>query len=145
MRGSVLSIVLLASGLLAPGEFLVPDALAAGGPAAAEGRGSPTVRFGGLELPVPRGWAVHDLAAEPGRCVRFDEHAIYLGLPVGEPDCPTRIVGRTEAVHLTPIKSEPGERRMAVRRRLSSLRVGSAVSHEVRMDFPEAGVRITGT
>ncbi|WP_344837678.1 glycoside hydrolase domain-containing protein [Actinocorallia longicatena] len=120
---------------------LAPDLQAA---ASARVHERPTVTYGGLELPVPAGWRVYDLAAEPTRCVRFDEHAIYVGVPRGEQDCPARIVGRTEAVQLTPIASDGGRRRAAARRRLSSLRIEDGPSGEARIDLPEAGVRITG-
>ena len=46
------------------------------------------VRYRGLELRVPTGWPVHDLAANPSTCVRLDVHAVYLGLAGLEPRLP---------------------------------------------------------
>jgi hypothetical protein len=65
--------------------------------------GTPTIRtvvHGGVQFEVPGSWPVHDLAAEPGRCVRYDAHAVFLGVQGPDPDCPSRLVGRTETVHL---------------------------------------------
>jgi hypothetical protein len=76
---------------------LAPAARAAtGGPAA---DGTRTVSYRGASVTVPAGWPVRDLAGRPG-CVRFDEHAVYLGDP-SRSTCPPHLVGRTEAVHLT--------------------------------------------
>ena len=104
-----------------------------------------TIEYGGLRLPVPAGWQVHHLDREPGRCVRFDRNAIYLGLPVVEPLCPTRLVGRTEALHITPLAGAvpSGERRAAGRKRLAHLVVPETVTKESEVLLPEAGVKIT--
>jgi hypothetical protein len=114
---------------------------AAGGPR--------VVEYRGLRVPVPAGWAVHRLDEEPDRCVRFDRHAVYLGRPGPQPDCPARVVGRTEAVHIEPVRAEPGGEGRSARTvvhgdRLASLTVAPAVDHEARLTLPEAGVMITG-
>lgn len=103
------------------------------------------IEYGGLRLPVPAGWEVHHLDREPGRCVRFDRNAIYLGLPVVEPLCPTRLVGRTEALHITPLAGAvpAGERRASGRKRLVHLVVPETVTKESEVLLPEAGVKIT--
>ena len=51
---------------------------------------------------VPRGWQVVDLSANPRACVRFDRHALYLGTPSPDQDCPARAIGRSEAVLVQP-------------------------------------------
>lgn len=103
------------------------------------------IDYGGFRVHVPGGWQVVDLAEEPNRCIRFDQNAIYLGLPRGEQHCPTRIVGRTEALHLMPMPYVPSRERRAGRRMLTTLRVPESVAHEIELAMPEAGVRVMGT
>jgi hypothetical protein len=62
-----------------------------------------SVEYRGLRFQVPDGWPVYDLAKDPTRCVRFDEHAVYLGHAGANQDCPAHVVGRTEAVQVEPI------------------------------------------
>jgi hypothetical protein len=40
--------------------------------------------------------------ADPGRCVRTDRHAVYVGNAGKDPDCPTDVVGRVETVQIEP-------------------------------------------
>jgi hypothetical protein len=70
-------------------------------PAAAHAAGDSTrtVSFRGVSVSVPATWPVRHLAGRPG-CVRFDQHAVYLGDP-SPSTCPPHLVGRTEAVHVT--------------------------------------------
>ncbi|XRQ03440.1 DUF1906 domain-containing protein [Actinomadura welshii] len=110
-----------------------------------------TVEYRGLRIPVPAGWEVHDLERDPARCVRYDRRALYLGRPGPQPDCPARIVGRTEAVHVQPAgprqagAPEPSASRTIVPgEKLAALEVPETVDHEMRLELPEAGVTITG-
>ncbi|MHB1472340.1 MAG: DUF1906 domain-containing protein, partial [Dermatophilaceae bacterium] len=64
------------------------------------------VTYGGLQLDVPAGWTVVDLAAHPHACVRFDVHVVYLGTPGAVQDCPAELLGRTEAILLQPMPSQ---------------------------------------
>lgn len=81
---------------------------AAAAPAAASRASSdaPTslkpVSFRGYTFEVPSAWPVIDLAASPRTCVRFDEHAIYLGNPARNQACPSLLVGTTEALLVQP-------------------------------------------
>ncbi|WP_024934594.1 DUF1906 domain-containing protein [Actinomadura welshii] len=129
-------------------------------PAALTGAaGAPrVVEYRGLRVPVPAGWEVHRLDRDPSRCVRFDRHAVYLGRPGPQPDCPARVVGRTEALHIEPAgrhiepagrHTEPAGDRRAARTvvdgtALASLTVTPSADHEARFTLPEAGVTITG-
>ncbi|MGW5123096.1 glycoside hydrolase domain-containing protein [Streptomyces sp. NPDC004069] len=61
-----------------------------------------TVTYRGHTFTVPAGWPVVDLDQEPTACVRFDRHAVYLGTPGEQQDCPARAVGRTEALWVQP-------------------------------------------
>ena len=143
----------LAVALLGP-----PGARPAPVPAAAlsrdDGRaaaGPRVVEYRGLRVPVPAGWEVHDLDRNPATCVRYDRHAVYLGRPGPQPDCPARIVGRTEALHLQPAErgARPrGEGRLSRTvvhtNELATVRIAATVDHETRLSVPEAGVSITG-
>ena len=62
-----------------------------------------TVSYLGRSFPVPYSWQVIDLGARPTTCVRFDMHAVYLGHPGADEDCPARGVGRhTGALLIEP-------------------------------------------
>jgi hypothetical protein len=65
--------------------------------------GFKAVQYGGLRFQVPDDWPVYDLSTDPTRCVRFDQHAVYLGHAGANQDCPAQLVGRTEAVQVEPI------------------------------------------
>jgi hypothetical protein len=74
-----------------------------GVPPAAAGRGDlQTITYAGLSVTVPASWPVVDLAKTPKACVRVDRHALYLGRPAADQDCPARAMGHTEALLLTP-------------------------------------------
>src|SRR6478752_4433698 len=60
------------------------------------------VRYHGYVVRVPRSWRVYDLARNRHVCVRFDRHALYLGAPTAQEQCPAHTVGRTEAILLQP-------------------------------------------
>lgn len=62
--------------------------------------GTRTVRYGGYVIYVPAAWPVYQLAARPHLCVRYDRHAVYLGRPGPDQQCPAHVVGRTEAVRI---------------------------------------------
>jgi Rv2525c-like, glycoside hydrolase-like domain len=60
------------------------------------------VSYRGYTFEVPSAWPVIDLAASRRTCVRFDEHAIYLGDPARNQACPSLLVGTTEALLVQP-------------------------------------------
>src|SRR5262249_32140398 len=41
--------------------------------------GLKAIEYAGLRFQVPQEWPVYDLGKDPTRCVRFDQHAVYLG------------------------------------------------------------------
>jgi hypothetical protein len=87
-----------------------PVSLAIASPA-----GGKIVRYRGYLLRVPAGWPVYDLRAEPGVCVRFDRHAVYLGQPSPTQRCPAHAVGRTEAILVQPLAAHAARARGAGR------------------------------
>jgi hypothetical protein len=62
----------------------------------------PHVTFHGATIAVPASWPVYDLTKDPTRCVRFDQHAVYLGHPGTDQDCPAHLIGRTTALLAEP-------------------------------------------
>ncbi|MBW8483510.1 DUF1906 domain-containing protein [Actinomadura parmotrematis] len=125
----------------------MPAARSAPGPdAAADPSAARTVAYRGVRVPVPAGWPVYRLDEDPARCVRFDVHAVYLGRPSAQPDCPARAVGRTEALLVEPRDDDAARRRGPVRAdRLAHQEVAAADGREVAVAVPEAGVTMTGT
>jgi hypothetical protein len=65
--------------------------------------GFKAVEYSGLRFQVPGDWPVYDLAKDPTRCVRFDQHAVYIGHAGANQKCPAQLVGRSEAVQVEPI------------------------------------------
>jgi hypothetical protein len=63
------------------------------------------VVYHGYSLTVPSSWPVYELAKAPHTCVRFDRHAVYLGVPGAEQRCPAQAVGRTEAILVEPARA----------------------------------------
>ena len=64
------------------------------------------VTYRGLRLDVPADWTVHDLAAAPETCVRFDRPALYLGTPGADQRCPARAVGRAHGLVVEPASAD---------------------------------------
>ena len=60
------------------------------------------VRYRGYSFRVPRSWPVIDDATRRNGCVRFDQHALYLGAPSGDQFCPSWLLGTTESVLVQP-------------------------------------------
>jgi len=88
-----------------------PSAAAASpAPAPTNPSGNQVVRYRGLTFSVPADWPVYDLETDPTRCVRFDVHAVYLGNPGADQDCPAHLVGKTESVMVEPIDAQSADR-----------------------------------
>jgi hypothetical protein len=64
--------------------------------------GTKAVRYLGYRFLVPRGWPVVDDDRDRTGCVRFDRHAVYLGLPGSEESCPSQLLGTTESILIEP-------------------------------------------
>lgn len=94
--------------------------IAVGTAGTAAASGQQQVSYLGLHLTVPADWPVVDLT--PSTCVRFDRHAVYLGTPGQQQDCPAHLVGRTEALLVQPATNattgatdDPASREITVR------------------------------
>lgn len=61
-----------------------------------------TVVYHGYEIQVPASWPVYRLDENPATCVRYDVHAVYLGIPGTHMRCPPGLVGRTQTVSVIP-------------------------------------------
>ncbi len=73
--------------------------------ASAAAQRAKVVRYHGYRLVVPASWPVFNLTADPGVCVRFNRHAVYLGTPGARERCPAHAVGRTEAILVSPLSA----------------------------------------
>jgi hypothetical protein len=70
---------------------------------AADASAVKVVTYHGYRLVVPRAWPVFELASDGSACVRFDRHAVYLGVPSAAERCPANAIGRTEAILVSPL------------------------------------------
>jgi hypothetical protein len=61
-----------------------------------------TLHYRGHSFEVPRGWRVVTLDQHRRTCVRFDRHAVYIGVPPRDQACPSSLVGTTEAMLIEP-------------------------------------------
>ncbi len=112
--------------------------------------GVQTVRYRDVEFTVPAGWPVYDLEADPSTCVRFDVHAVYLGHPGADMQCPATVNGHAASVLVEPLDGAA---------KLSTADVGAtevnglavevdpaaAVESQLRAALPTAGVAVTVT
>jgi hypothetical protein len=84
-------------------SFLTAATAASASTAAATQR----VTYQGYTFQVPGSWPVINLAASPQTCVQFDRHAVYLGVPGSEENCPAGAVGKpTEALLIQPAAAQ---------------------------------------
>ena len=65
-----------------------------------------TVTYLGHTFTVPSSWPVINLAQHPATCVRFDKHAVYLGAPGANQDCPAQAIGHTDALLIEPASAK---------------------------------------
>ena len=88
------------------------------------------VHYRGYRFAVPADWPVVDDNA--GGCVRFDEHAVYLGAPSSDQFCPSWLIGTTESMLI-----EPGPAKAALSSR------EDPVARQIVAHAP--GIKITAT
>lgn len=148
---TALAVVALGCGSSTPsvnaGEQLTPHA-ATNGTGAAANR---VISFRGVQFDVPGDWPVYDLAAAPSTCVRFDMHAVYLGHPGADQQCPAAVVGRSDAVLVEPADGAEAHAAAAgvSTRSINGLEVdvaaGGDISREMHATIPALGVAATIT
>ncbi len=97
-----------------------------------------TIRYHGYAVTVPRSWPVFDLAHRPQTCVRFNRHALYLGVPATDQVCPATAIGRTEAILIEPVGAAAARSGMASQ---AASPGGSSTTFAVA----SAGVEVTAT
>ena len=77
-----------------------PGAAAARLTAQTSGPRFKVVRYAGYTIKVPAGWPVYRLDRDPSQCVRYDRHAVYLGQPGANQQCPAHLVGHTATISI---------------------------------------------
>ena len=111
------------------------------------------VDYRGYQVRVPDAWPVVDLATHPHTCVRFDVHAVYLGHPTGQANCPAHLVGRTDALLIEPLDVS-GDRLVDRFTRVapkgsatasSTAPVAGSPAGRLRLEVPSAGVIATAS
>jgi hypothetical protein len=127
---------------------------AAAEPAKAAKPATRTVTFGGYTVSVPSSWPVYELAKNPRQCVRYDVHAVYLGTPGPDQDCPPNLVGRVDTVSIqgpaasTQTKTA-GNRKGPVQGGQQALTPGTIVQdtdlHELALAMPDQAPSIGAT
>jgi hypothetical protein len=110
MRRAAIAVLIVGfmSGVMISGPGLQSVAVAAGLKTAVNSvkavkPGKKTVTFGGYAVSVPTSWPVYDLTKDPRQCVRFDRHAVYLGPPGPDQDCPPGVVGRVDTISIAAV------------------------------------------
>ena len=97
----VVALTYLGVGAFAPAQPMSRPGTAAARLTALAGRpGFKTVRYAGYTIRVPASWPVYRLDRDPGRCVRYDQHAVYLGQPGADQQCPAHLVGHTATISI---------------------------------------------
>jgi hypothetical protein len=146
----VVTFALVLAGILMAFSGIVPSR--AGGRAAAiparltSTAGPKLVQFGGYTFRVPAGWPVYRLDRDSTQCVRYDRHAVYLGRPGADQQCPAHLIGRTTTISVQagPADTGPGDPAFAGPEIASLPQVGGAVlgdgaTAEVRAALPGSG------
>ncbi|MGO9971426.1 MAG: glycoside hydrolase domain-containing protein [Solirubrobacteraceae bacterium] len=104
--------------------------------------GARTVIYHGYRVVVPGSWPVVNLAADPSACVRFDRHALYLGVPSADERCPAHAVGRTEAILIEPLTARAARSPTGGEAIPPSASLGADAT---QFAVPSAGVVVTAT
>jgi Rv2525c-like, glycoside hydrolase-like domain len=136
-----------------------PSALAA--PRAAAAGSARTVTYHGYTVSVPASWPVYNLADDPGQCVLFNKHAVYLGTPGANQNCPARAYGRTDALLIQPsgtaaTTATSAQPAVVLPRDAAALpdttgalpaaaRTAAGVTHVIRVDASGPGVVVTAS
>ena len=116
--------------------------------------GTRIVTFGGYTVRVPASWPVYNLEKDPSRCVRYDVHAVYLGTPGPNQDCPPHVVGRVDTISIQGPTARVGPKaadnlKGPVQTGQNALASGTVVQdpddHALALAMPEAAPRFDAT
>ena len=104
--------------------------------------------FRGVSVVVPASWPVVNLTRHPRACPRLDVHAVYLGTPGPDPDCPANLRGRATAVQLEPVTEASPDLRLATRHAVIDGRAAltnpdARITHELIDIVPSARVEVS--
>ena len=128
LPGKVLIAVLFTVG---PSAAYLPAHAATAGPG--DGPTTKSVAYLGHSFVVPSSWPVIDLTAGSTTCVRYDQHAVYLGAAPADQHCPARTMGRTDALVVQPASGSSA----------AAAPVEDPTSHEIDTSAP--GISVTAT
>jgi hypothetical protein len=64
--------------------------------------GTKPVSYLGYHFDIPAAWPVIRLGPGSSTCVKFDRHVVYLGTPGSNENCPSWLLGATEAMVVQP-------------------------------------------
>jgi len=145
--------------------------LTAAGGSAGKARSRPgtkTVKYDGYAVSVPASWPVYNLDKNPRQCVRYDVHAVYLGPPGPDQNCPPNLVGRVDTISIgsdpnttktgpatttgatpRPVRKTAGDRKTPVRAAQQALAPGTIIQdpdlHELALAMPDSAPQIDAT
>ncbi len=88
---------------------------------------------------VPARWPVISFRRYPSACPRLDVHAVYVGTPGPDPICPPGLLGKTEAVMISPLAAGSP----AVPGAGMTTNADWAVTRTIIDQIPRAGVQVT--
>ncbi len=115
------------------------------------------VRYAGYTIRVPASWPVYRLDRDPSRCVRYDRHAVYLGRPGVNQQCPAHLVGRAATVSIQAAGTGPAGAGSApggavgfgpaigTLPQVSGSVTRDAQNQEMHASLADPGVSVTGT
>jgi hypothetical protein len=118
--------------------------------------GFKVVRFAGYTIKVPASWPVYRLDRDPSRCLRYDRHAVYLGQPGANQQCPAHLVGRTTTISIQATGLTPGPASsvadpvgtgaaVGTLPQVGGSVTGNAQDQEMGTSLADPGVSVTGT
>ena len=86
-----------------------------------------TIEYDGYSITVPYSWPVFHLDTDPGRCVRYDINAVYLGNPGANQNCPSNLIGRAQTITITAAGVSAAPRAMYRRAAVAEGGLGTAL------------------
>jgi hypothetical protein len=118
--------------------------------------GFKVVRFAGYTIRVPASWPVYRLDRDPSRCVRYDRHAVYLGQPGANQQCPAHLVGHAATISIQAAGSASGPASAVADPAAAGVAIGTlpqvggsvtrnAQDQQMGISLADPGVAVSGT